>query len=124
MDSIIIPDLHDLAIEAFQSDEKADEFSEASEANFRIFQKLFNLLESGEINAFYYDSRSENGTYNRYIFHKSAKKPGYIQKSCIWYGKNEKDVGIPLSDINRKNALEFHKCCELPSGIEIFYGKF
>lgn len=71
-----------------------------------FWNPLVKQLLSGEIDGFCY----EKG--NTYIFTRSIKEPGKIQKSCFW---NRNGEMIPLSDVQ----LSGFCAAEFPHGVSV-----
>ena len=71
-----------------------------------FWNPIINQLLSGEIDGFSY----EKG--NTYIFTRSIKEPGKIQKSCFW---NRNGEMIALSDIQ----LAGFSHAEFPDGVHV-----
>ena len=71
-----------------------------------FWNSLVKQLLSGEIDGFCY----EKG--NTYIFTRSIKEPGKIQKSCFW---NRNGEMIPLSDVQ----LSGFCAAEFPHGVSV-----
>lgn len=119
--SIDLPDLRDLSVACLQNpdDEKAEEaYMQAYGRQKAIYKRLFRDLESRKIDIFFYDIGTGN-SYSRMIFTRSAKKPGTIQKTCIWMRNGEE---IPLSDCCRATFEEHEKAESFSDGVTVYYG--
>ena len=78
--------LHNLVIAMFRGGEEEERQLEEAEAKHnRIYTDLFQKVMSGELDAFSIFTRGDEYNGNRQIYHRSPKKPGYMQISYIWY---------------------------------------
>lgn len=119
--SIIIPDLHDLCIASFRGNTIAEEkYKDANDLRKKTYKRLFEMLIDGEIDIFYYDQFKKTDTdFTRYIFTRSTKISGMVQKSCLQY-IDEKI--IPTSDSNRESWRDFERENAFPDNVTIYYG--
>lgn len=119
--SVDLPDLQNLSVACLQDpdDEKTEEaYMQAYGRQKAIYKRLFRDLESRKIDIFFYDIGTGN-SYSRMIFTRSAKKPGTIQKTCIWMRNGEE---IPLSDCCRETWEDHEKKGSFQNGATVYYG--
>lgn len=121
--AIIIPSLREMARDAFlhRNDKNiVDRYKNAVALRQRTYRRLFNMLQAGEIDIFFFDRPGTfPGNFRRYLFTRSVKAEGKVQKSCLWY---QASGAVPVSDSNRSTWEEFEHSGDFPDGVTIYYG--
>jgi len=117
---IIQNNLHDLVVAIFHADseqaERAamDAYRAASDAHDAIYKSLFDDLQTGLIDWFYYCQGDLT-----VIFTRSIKEPGKIQRSTFWDRNGEM---IALSDGQYTTAHDANKDQHTPDNVTICTG--